>query len=104
MVQERPLTRRGILSVISLIYDPLGILSPIVLSAKIILQELCRQHLSWDDPIPPSAAQEWTNWLKELHQLEHFQVAWCLRLPDFGEVTAAQICTTLQMQVKMVIM
>lgn len=36
VVQDRPLARRGILSVISLIYDPLGF-SPIVLSAKIIL-------------------------------------------------------------------
>lgn len=72
MVQDRPLTRRGILSVISSIYDPLGILSPVVLSAKIILQELCRQQLGWDDLIPPAAAQEWMTWLKELNQLEHF--------------------------------
>ena len=87
VVQDRPLMRRGILSVISSIYEPLGILSPIVLSAK----KLCRQQLGWDDPIPPSAAQEWTNWLKELHQLEHFQIARCLKPPDFGEVTAAQL-------------
>ncbi|KAK0132610.1 Zinc finger MYM-type protein 1 [Merluccius polli] len=53
-----------------------GYMSPIVLSAKIILQELCRQQLGWDDPISPSAAQEWTNWLKELHQLEQ-------RFPNF---------------------
>lgn len=91
LVQDRPLTRRGILSVVSSVYDPLGILSPIVLSAKIILQELCRQRLGWDDSIPPSAAQEWRNWLKELHQLEHFQVSRCLKPQDFGDVTVAQL-------------
>ncbi len=34
VIKERPLTRRGILSIISSIYDPLGIVSPVVLSAK----------------------------------------------------------------------
>ncbi len=42
-------------------------------------------------PIPPSDAQEWMNWLKELHQLEHLQVARCLKLADFGEVIEAQL-------------
>ncbi|KAI2645663.1 Cold shock protein 1 [Labeo rohita] len=43
VVKERPFTRRGILSVISAIYDPLGFLAPVVLSAKRILQDLCRE-------------------------------------------------------------
>lgn len=90
-VQEKPVTRRGILSVISSIYDPLGILSPVILSAKIILQRLCRKNLGWDDIVPPAAAQEWRTWLKDLNLLEHFQVDRCLKPPGFGEVTAAQL-------------
>lgn len=42
-IQQRPLTRRGILSMMSSVYDPLGILSPVILPAKNILQELCEQ-------------------------------------------------------------
>lgn len=61
MIQDRPLTRRGILSTVSSIYDPLGILSSVVLSAKKILQDLCRKELGWDDTIPASVAQEWTS-------------------------------------------
>ena len=36
-LRERPLTRRGILSTVSSIYDPLGFLSPFILVGKQIL-------------------------------------------------------------------
>lgn len=43
ILKDRPVTRRGILSPVSSIYDPLGILAPIVLTAKKMLQDLCRK-------------------------------------------------------------
>lgn len=42
-------------------YDPLGILSPVVFTAKRILQDLCQKGLGWDDSIPALVAQEWTD-------------------------------------------
>lgn len=39
-VQDRPLTRRGILSVVRSIYDPLGVLVPVVLKARLIVMPL----------------------------------------------------------------
>ena len=41
----RPPTRRDLLSVVSSVYDPLGFISPFLLSAKIILQDVCRRKL-----------------------------------------------------------
>lgn len=41
---ERSCTRRGMLAVSSSVYDPVGFLAPVVLLAKIILQELCRRN------------------------------------------------------------
>ena len=38
-------TRRGILAVVSSVYDPLGLAAPFVLTAKILLQDLCRRKL-----------------------------------------------------------
>ncbi|XP_039548042.1 uncharacterized protein LOC120493481 [Pimephales promelas] len=91
LIKDRPLTRRGILSTVSSIYDPLGMLAPVVLSAKRILQDLCRKDLGWDDLIPDLSAQEWRGWLKELWQLEKFEVDRCLKPMDFGEVISAQL-------------
>ena len=42
---EGPPTRRNILSIVSSLYDPLGMVAPFTLKAKLILQELCRQKL-----------------------------------------------------------
>lgn len=89
--KDRPLTRRGILSTVSSIYDPLGILSPVVLSAKKILRDLCRRALSWDDIIPESVATEWISWLQELCFLENFNIMRCLKPLDFRETATAQL-------------
>jgi len=49
---DRPLTRCGILSTVSSIYDPLGLVAPFVLQGKRILQAICQDRAYWDDPIP----------------------------------------------------
>ena len=48
----KPSTKRGILSFVSSLFDPLGFLSPFVFSVKILLQELWRDKLPWDQEIP----------------------------------------------------
>ena len=45
------LTRRGLLSMLSSIFDSLGLLASILLLPKIVQQELCRNGFGWDDPI-----------------------------------------------------
>lgn len=49
--KEKPQTRRGILSTIASIYDPLGFLCPFILTGKWVLQEMCINHAQWDDPL-----------------------------------------------------
>ena len=51
-LKDKPLTRRGILSSVSSVYDPLGIVAPVILVGKQLLQELCRDGIDWDDPVP----------------------------------------------------
>ena len=49
-LKDKPCTRRGILSTISSIYDPLGFITPVVLVGKKILQDICLSN-SWDEPV-----------------------------------------------------
>ena len=44
--RDRPATRRGLLSFISAVYDPLGFVAPFILTAKVILQDLCKKKLN----------------------------------------------------------
>lgn len=91
VIQKRPLTRRGVLSMVSTIYDPLGILAPLILPVKQILQELCRTKHAWDDSMPEALAQQWQQWLTSLHQLATLEVKRCVKPLDFGETPSAQL-------------
>lgn len=44
--KEKTHTRQGILSIVSLVYDPLGYLAAVTLPAKHIVQDLCRQNIT----------------------------------------------------------
>ncbi|XP_028317687.1 uncharacterized protein LOC114472566 [Gouania willdenowi] len=91
IIQSKPLTRRGVLSMVSSIYDPLGILAPLILPVKQILQELCRTKHAWDDRMPEALTKQWQKWLASLHQLANFEVKRCLKPTSHGETTYAQL-------------
>ena len=46
-------------SILSSIFDPLGLVSPFVLKGRKILQQLCEQNVKWDEPIDEPAAESW---------------------------------------------
>lgn len=87
-VKNKAPTRRNILSVVSSIYDPLGVLAPFTLQAKQILQKLCQERLGWDDTIPDEITGPWTRWLTELEQLCRFEMDRCMKPENFNVKTA----------------
>lgn len=53
-------TKRTVLSAIARIFDPLGLLAPVIMTAKVLLQEVWKAKLEWDDPLPPELLQVWS--------------------------------------------
>ncbi|XP_060567693.1 uncharacterized protein LOC132726393 [Ruditapes philippinarum] len=90
-LEKKPFTRRGILSVVSSIYDPLGLVSPVTLQAKGIVQSLCRLKIGWDDQIPHNISNEWQTWLSTLSSLEKLSVNRWYRPQGFGTVRNTQL-------------
>lgn len=90
-VKEQPHTKRGILSVVSSVYDPLGFLSPFTLMAKFILRELCRMKYSWDDPVPRVIQLQWEQWLADLKRVADFRINRCFKPNNFGQATKVQL-------------
>ena len=89
--KEKPDTRRGLLSITSSVYDPLGFVSPFVLKAKMIFQTLCRLKIGWDDPIPGIILDQWKRWLVDLPLIEGVSVPRCVK-PTHGEaIVKAQL-------------
>ena len=68
---DKPFTRCGMLSMISQIYDPLGLAAPFLLKGKIILQDLHQNNYSWDDIVPSNFIKDWESWKVQLHLLEN---------------------------------
>ncbi|XP_015126963.1 uncharacterized protein LOC107048337 [Diachasma alloeum] len=64
------LTKRSILSDLAKIFDPLGLLGPIVIRGKIIMQKLRKEQIDWDDPVPLNLHTEWKSYTDELMQLK----------------------------------
>ena len=90
-LKDKPPTRRGILSVVSSVYDPLGFAASFILRAKEILQGLCRANVGWDDPIPDIYAKRSEAWLRDLPKLEGLKIKRCFKPSGFGEVVSAEL-------------
>lgn len=88
---EQKITRRGILSTLSSVYDPLGFVAPCMLKSKGIMQELCKLHLQWDDPIPEGLTAKWSSWLQDIEKLSDFKIDRCIKPPGFGSIKSTQL-------------
>ena len=85
-------TRRGILSTVSAVYDPLGFIAPFILPAKQILQDLCRdEDLRWDDPVPQQYRDRFCQWLNELPEIQDITIPRCLKPDDYGDIVSSQM-------------
>ena len=57
-----PDTKRGILSATSGVFAPLGFAVPYVIREKLIVQELWRRQIDWDEELPDEILQSWQSW------------------------------------------
>ena len=88
--RRKPVTRRGILSTVSSIFDPLGIVSPVTLLGRVLLQKLCAVSCGWDDPLPDVLAAEWQEWMALASELDLVQLDRCIVGPP-GDVLSTQL-------------
>ncbi|KAJ0169567.1 hypothetical protein K1T71_014752 [Dendrolimus kikuchii] len=73
---KRP-TKREMLRLIMSIFDVYGFLSPFTVKAKIMLQEIWKTNLDWDDEIPDTVHAKWTNWLQQLKYVNNVRLPRC---------------------------
>lgn len=71
---NKPITKRYILSSVSQIFDPLGLLSPVIIVVKVLLQQLWLLKIGWDDTVPDSTARVWNRFVDSLQALSAVRV------------------------------
>ncbi|XP_036334843.1 uncharacterized protein LOC118745501 [Rhagoletis pomonella] len=70
----RPPTKRELLSILMSVFDPFGILADFLLFAKILVQEVWKSSIEWDEVIPNSLHHKWFAWWSELRHVSNVQV------------------------------
>ncbi|GFR24569.1 DUF1758 domain-containing protein [Trichonephila clavata] len=58
------LQKRSVFSSTARIFDPLGFISAVVTKAKLVMQELCRLKLDWNDSLPIHLETQWKRFVK----------------------------------------
>ncbi|XP_006812172.1 uncharacterized protein LOC102802124 [Saccoglossus kowalevskii] len=84
-------TRRGILSTVASIFDPLGFLAPLVLCGKCILQEMCKKGMEWDEPLPDNLSTKWESWLSEIPKLADLKIRRCYKPECFEDLKKVEL-------------
>ena len=64
-----PLTKRGMVSVVYSLFDPLGFIAPYIMKAKLLLQTLNRKGIGWDAPVKDAECLQWERWIDDLDKL-----------------------------------
>ncbi|XP_057335449.1 uncharacterized protein LOC130674197 [Microplitis mediator] len=69
ITNQTKITKRTILSEVAKIFDPLGLLAPVIIIAKILLQRLWSEKLDWDESLPLELHTEWKTYCSQLQLL-----------------------------------
>lgn len=68
------ITKRILLSKISQIFDPLGLLSPLIIIGKLLMQKLWQAQVSWDEPLGKEFYNDWLKFSKNLKDIVHLEI------------------------------
>ena len=68
------LTQRLVLSVLSKVYDPIGLVAPVTVGGRLILKDIWRANgHSWDEELSKDTVDRF--------------LAWCVELPQLAKIT-----------------
>ncbi|XP_075150700.1 uncharacterized protein LOC142224800 [Haematobia irritans] len=56
---EQTMTKRMVLSSIAQLFDPAGWIAPVIIRAKILMQQLWLEGIGWDDNLGPESQSTW---------------------------------------------
>ena len=60
-VSRTPVTKREILCHTSSVFDPLGLVTPVTITAKLLLQELWQDSVPWDTVLNDTYQSKWAS-------------------------------------------
>lgn len=89
---SQTVSKRHILSSIASTFDPLGLLGPIIVVAKLIMQNLWQSKVSWDETLPSEILVPWRNYLEDLSQLNVLKIERKITCKDYISLQVHGFC------------
>ncbi|XP_066598839.1 uncharacterized protein [Prorops nasuta] len=87
------LTKRILLSENAKIFDPLGWISPIIITLKQLMQSTWLLKLAWDEEIPEPVQSKWFKSYEQLRDLQSLRIPrWTGQTPNIGERQLIGFC------------
>lgn len=72
---NKPVTKRQLLSQISQLFDPLGWLSPLIIKAKLLFQRAWSSGVEWDDELSEIIQNDWLIFKEDIHNIHKFTIS-----------------------------
>ena len=76
---NQKLTKRKVLSQLAKVFDPLGLLAPVTLLAKLFMQELWKCKLQWDENLSDELSSRWRQYCHNLDNINLIQIQRCVK-------------------------
>ncbi|GFX61260.1 integrase catalytic domain-containing protein [Trichonephila clavipes] len=74
------ITKRLVLSTVQKVFDPIGMLAPSTLLPKLLLQEIWKMKIAWDQELPQNLVNKLMKWFNEIQISKDITVPRCARL------------------------
>lgn len=76
-LETNPFTKRGILSLINSIFDPISFIASVKIKGKMLLREIYQGTAGWDDELPQEYMNQWSEWINSLESLKDIKIPRC---------------------------
>lgn len=60
-------------------------MNPIIVSGKLLFQDVTRLKLTWDEDVPSQIESKWNQWLGSLSDISLLQVPRCFKPREFDD-------------------
>ncbi|XP_025997894.2 uncharacterized protein LOC113006176 [Solenopsis invicta] len=85
-------TKRMVVAEIAKMFDPLGVIGPVTLFAKRIMQDLWKSKIGWDEHIPPSIQSTWTEFMSQLEIINDLPINRAVVIPEHNDIQIHGFC------------
>ena len=109
--REMKLTKCNLLSLLAGLFDPLGIISPMIVCMKILFQNLCCENRGWDEELEGNSSRKFHEWIVDLSKIEGISISRCIyerpkqevlecELHRFGDASSKAYCAVVYLVYK----